>query len=93
MKELLGVSKFANSPLRLDRDDRRQLVTSLAAEGMSARAIAPVVGVDRDTVAADLRCGSWDPRRLSRWAWAACGLRCHYGDQKVPSVGVQDGPR
>lgn len=47
-------AEFADHPLRLDRDDRRQLVSSLAAEGMSTRAIAPVVGVHHDTVATDL---------------------------------------
>jgi len=47
-------AEFADSPLRLGRDDRRELVVSLAAQGMSTRAIAPVVGVAHKTVARDL---------------------------------------
>jgi hypothetical protein len=49
--------EFAGLSLRLDREDRRELVAMLAGEGMSTRAIAPVVGADRETVASDLRGG------------------------------------
>lgn len=45
---------LGEEPLRLARDDRRELVTALAAEGMSTRAIAPIVGASRQTVANDL---------------------------------------
>lgn len=40
---------------RLDREPRREFVRELAAQGMSTRAIAPVVGIHHDTVATDLR--------------------------------------
>lgn len=52
-----GVLIWGNSPdepLRLASDDRRELVGKLAHEGMSTRAIAPIVGVDKDTVRRDL---------------------------------------
>ena len=49
LSEVLG-----EEPLRLARDDRRELVSALAAEGMSTRAIAPIVGASHQTVANDL---------------------------------------
>lgn len=45
---------LGDEPLRLARDDRRELVAALAAEGMSTRAIAPIVGVGDSTVQRDL---------------------------------------
>jgi hypothetical protein len=45
---------LGEEPLRLARDDRRELVSALAAEGMSTRAIAPIVGASHQTVANDL---------------------------------------
>lgn len=41
--------------VRLDRDQRRELVGYLSGEGMSQRAIADVVGVDQKTVSNDVR--------------------------------------
>ena len=41
---------FDGQPLLLEREDRRELVEFLASEGMSTRAIAPIVGVSRETV-------------------------------------------
>lgn len=38
-------STLGASPMRLDREQRRELVAYLAGEGMSTRAIAPIVGV------------------------------------------------
>jgi hypothetical protein len=46
---------LGHEPLRLPRDQRQELVGYLAGEGMSTRAIAPIVGVHHDTVASDLR--------------------------------------
>lgn len=43
--------------VRLDREQRRELVGYLSGEGMSQRAIADVVGVDQKTVSNDLRSG------------------------------------
>ena len=45
---------FGDSPLRLERDARQELVADLSAQGMSTRAIAPIVGVGHKTVARDL---------------------------------------
>lgn len=45
---------LSDEPLRLARDERRELVTRLADEGMSRRAIAPIVGVSDGTVQRDL---------------------------------------
>jgi hypothetical protein len=52
---------FSGEPMRLPREERQQLVSMLAGEGMSTRAIAPIVGVHRDTVAEDLRGGGFPP--------------------------------
>ncbi|MDF2991860.1 MAG: hypothetical protein K0S37_2374 [Microbacterium sp.] len=41
-------------PMRLGRDERQELVGYLAGEGLSTRAIAPIVGVAHKTVARDL---------------------------------------
>lgn len=42
---------FSDTPLmRLTRDERRVIVADLAEQGMSTRAIAPVVGAPRETV-------------------------------------------
>lgn len=46
---------FGDQPLRLPRDQRQELVGYLAGEGMSTRAIAPIVGAARNTVLKDLR--------------------------------------
>jgi hypothetical protein len=46
--------------LALDREHRRELVSYLSGKGMSTRAIAPVVGVSKDTVARDLLPGVSD---------------------------------
>lgn len=46
---------MGEEPLRLSRDDRREVVELLAGEGMSTRAIAPIVGVQHSAVAKDLR--------------------------------------
>ncbi len=45
---------LSDEPLRLARDERRELVGKLADEGMSTRAIAPIVGAHHSTIAADL---------------------------------------
>ena len=39
--------------MRLPREERQQLVAMLAGEGMSTRAIAPIVGVSIGTVHSD----------------------------------------
>lgn len=49
LSEVLG-----EEPLRLARDQRQELVGFLAGEGMSTRAIAPIVGASQRTVANDL---------------------------------------
>ena len=47
---------FSDTPLmRLSRDERKVIVADLAEQGMSSRAIAPVVGASRDTVQKDIR--------------------------------------
>ena len=53
-------STLGASPMRLDREQRRELVAYLAGEGMSTRAIAPIVGVGDSTVQRDL--GARPPR-------------------------------
>lgn len=50
-----------DEPLRVSRDERHELVAYLAGEGLSTRAIAPIVGVHRDTVAEDIRTGGGNP--------------------------------
>lgn len=45
---------LGDEPMRLPRDERREVVAWLAGEGMSTRAIAPVVGAGFKTVARDL---------------------------------------
>jgi transposase-like protein len=45
---------FGDEPLRLARDVRQELVAELAAQGMSTRAIAPIVGVSREQVRIDV---------------------------------------
>lgn len=45
---------LSDEPLRLARDERRDFVTALADQGMSTRAIAPIVGVSHQTVQNDL---------------------------------------
>ncbi|WP_051549273.1 hypothetical protein [Nocardioides sp. URHA0032] len=45
---------LSDEPLRLARDERRELVTHLADQGMSHRAIAPIVGIGNAQVSRDL---------------------------------------
>ena len=44
---------LGREPIRLDAPQRRELVSYLSGEGMSTRAIAPIVGVSHETVRAD----------------------------------------
>lgn len=48
LSEVLG-----EEPMRLARAERQDMVRMLSDEGMSTRAIAPIVGVHHDTVAED----------------------------------------
>lgn len=52
---------FGEQPLRLEKDLRREFVRELSSEGMSTRAIAPIVGVDHATAVRDLRRGAIAP--------------------------------
>lgn len=52
---------MSEEPLRLARDERREVVQLLSDEGMSTRAIAPVFGVHHDTVAEDRKAGVGNP--------------------------------
>lgn len=52
---------FSDTPLmRLSRDERKVIVADLAEQGMSSRAIAPVVGASFKTVARDIESVSVD---------------------------------
>ena len=60
---------FGDAPLRLERDARQELVAELAAEGMSSRSIAPIVGVSDRQVRNDMTGGNNfppepEPRRV-----------------------------
>lgn len=46
---------LADEPMRLGRDERQELVEYLSGEGLSTRAIAPIVGVTHETVAQDIK--------------------------------------
>lgn len=46
---------LGDEPMRLARDERQEMVKVLSAEGMSTRAIAPIVGVSNKTVSQDRR--------------------------------------
>lgn len=46
---------LGREPLRLDATERRELVAYLSGQGMSTRAIAPIVGVSHKTVAQDVQ--------------------------------------
>jgi hypothetical protein len=54
-------SEFNHAPLHLPRDERRAVVALLRGQGMSARAIAPALGIDRATVDRDLQGGANAP--------------------------------
>lgn len=45
---------LADEPMRLGRDERQELVGYLSGEGLSVRAIAPIVGADNKTVHRDI---------------------------------------
>jgi len=45
---------LGETPLRLEREVRQELVAELSAQGMSTRAIAPIVGASQRTVAGDV---------------------------------------
>jgi hypothetical protein len=46
---------LGEEPLRLNREERQEVVAMLAGEGMSTRAIAPIVSVDNKTVHNDIQ--------------------------------------
>lgn len=105
--ELLGYASWTayisevmgEEPLRLARDERRDLVAWLSGQGMSTRAIAPIVGVDQKTVSNDLRReenSSPEPRPVADIFAKAPALvdpvqaeqmiRATYGDDYVDAV-------
>ena len=49
---------LADEPMRLGRDERQELVSYLSGEGLSVRAIAPIVGVSKSQVATDIEVSS-----------------------------------
>lgn len=49
VSEVLG-----EQPMRLPREERREMIAMLSSTGMSTRAIAPVVGTTRETVRRDI---------------------------------------
>src|SRR5690606_2387074 len=49
---------LAEQPMRVSREERQELVGYLAGEGLSTRAIAPIVGVDRKTIERGIRGGA-----------------------------------
>lgn len=53
-------AEFAGSLPRLERQARQELVVSLTEQGMSLRAIAPIVGVSHPQVIADRRAAGQD---------------------------------
>lgn len=56
---------LGEEPMRLARDERRDMVRMLSEEGLSTRAIAPIVGVSQSSVDRDrqpTRSGSVEPR-------------------------------
>lgn len=55
-------AEFGTSRLALPREDRREVVASLAESGLSTRAIASVTGVDQSTVVRTLKPGDAFPR-------------------------------
>lgn len=46
---------LSEEPMRVSREERLELVEYLAGEGLSARAIAPIVGIGKSQVAEDIR--------------------------------------
>lgn len=52
VSEVLG-----EQPMRLPREERREMVAMLSSTGMSTRAIAPVVGVSHETASQDIKAG------------------------------------
>lgn len=46
---------LSDEPLRLAREERRELTGHLASEGMSGRAIAPIIGASEATVRRDIQ--------------------------------------
>lgn len=51
---------LGEEPMRLARGERQEMVQMLSAEGMSTRAIAPIVGASQKTVARDVATESFD---------------------------------
>lgn len=49
---------LGSEPMRLDRSERQELVAYLSGEGMSTRAIAPIVGATKSQVARDIEVSS-----------------------------------
>lgn len=51
------VDALGDEPLRVSREERQELVGYLAGEGLSVRAIAPIVGASKTAVARAVRAG------------------------------------
>ena len=81
---------LGDQPLRLPRDQRQQLVGYLAGEGMSTRAIAPIVGVTDRQIRRDISGGTNVPPAQTPSAEAATTA----GDAEVEGSGeaVSDPP-
>lgn len=81
---------FGDEPLRLARDVRQELVAELAAQGMSTRAIAPIVGTSHMQVSRDLNSGVTDvtPAVSSRGPDVMPHLPPRSDDWTVPGLPV-----
>lgn len=60
---------LADEPMRLGREERQELVEYLSGEGLSTRAIAPIVGASQRTVANDLAEEVSNIAHLNEWAF------------------------
>lgn len=91
--ELLGYASWTayisevmgEEPLRLARDERRDLVAWLSGQGMSTRAIAPIVGVSKDTVHRDIAGVSNETPQIPPFP-AEAAIRATYGDDYIDAV-------
>lgn len=85
---------MGDEPLRLAREERQQLVGYLANEGMSTRAIAPIVGASRETVRIDLASGDKnlppEPQSKPGWQSPSKMLRETKHDDTDPDVAAED---
>lgn len=82
---------FSDAPLKLERQERREVVAWLSGEGMSNRAIASVANVDERTVRRDLAAPAANAAPAPRPAESELMAGAEWTPEPAPTIATGEG--